>query len=53
MRPQPGLHRSVRHGRLTVHHRTAHAAGRPLAWRPPFRLVGLLELLHLSRVQFA
>jgi len=48
MRPQPGLHRSVRHGRLTVHHRTAHAAGRPL-----FRLVGLLELLHLSRVQFA
>jgi hypothetical protein len=53
MRLQPGLHHAVVPGRTTIHHRTAVTAGRPLAWRPPIRLVGLLELLHLSQVRFA
>jgi hypothetical protein len=53
MRLQPGLHRAVRTGRPTTNHRTALVAGRPLAWRPPIRLVGLLELLRLSQARFA
>jgi hypothetical protein len=53
MRLQPGLHRAVVAGRPTTHHRTSVTVGRPLAWRPPIRLVGLLELLHLSQVRFA
>jgi hypothetical protein len=53
MRLHPGLHHAVVPGRTTTHHRTAATVGRPLAWRPPIRLVGLLELLHLSQVRFA
>jgi len=53
MRLQPGLHHAVRADRLTAHHRTAHVAGRPLAWRPPIRLIGLLELLFASRTRLA
>jgi hypothetical protein len=53
MRLQPGLHRTVPNGRQTTHHRTALVAGRPLAWRPPIRLVGLLELLFASRTRLA
>jgi hypothetical protein len=53
MRLQPGLHRAARTDRVTTHHRTAHVAGRPLAWRPPIRLIGLLELLFASRTRLA
>jgi hypothetical protein len=53
MRLSPALQRAVIIGRPGTHHRTAVTHGRPLPWRPPIRLVGLLELLHLSQVRFA
>jgi hypothetical protein len=53
MRLQPGLHRAVSSDRPSVHRRTAVLPGRPLPWRPPIRLVGLLELLHRRPVRFA
>jgi hypothetical protein len=53
MRLAPGLHRAVAPDRPTVHHRTAVTPGQPLAWRPPFRLVGLLELVRRSQARFA
>ena len=53
MRLQPGLHVAVSHGRPTTTRFTAISPGTPLAWRPPIRLVGLLELLRRNEIRFA
>lgn len=53
MRTQPGLNRAVSSDRPSLHRRTAVLPGRPLPWRPPIRLIGLLELLHRRPARFA
>jgi hypothetical protein len=53
MRLQPGLHLVASSGRRSTTRFTATQPGTPLPWRPPFRLVGVLEFMRRNEIRFA
>jgi hypothetical protein len=53
MRLQPGLHLATSSGRRSTTRFIATQPGTPLPWRPPFRLVGVLEYLRRHEIRFA
>jgi len=53
MRLQPGLHLATSSGRRSTTRFTVTQPGSPLPWRPPFRLVGVLEYLRRNEIRFA
>ena len=53
MRLQPGLHLATSSGRRSTTRFTVTQPGSPLPWRPPFRLIGVLEYLRRNETRFA